>query len=194
MKYNPIRLNGNWDEGYALDVHVVESIFLGNDEHGKPHFENIRSEVGEAVFQLKYRNNISLLNELAETACDFIKNKWGIKIYGIIASPPSRARFNQPVFMLTQKIGEFLNVPYSLDFFTKNSTIEVKNMSIEEKAKLNTSDLIKKNGYLQSPNSNILIIDDLYNSGFSMNLVVNLLKEDKNIGKIYILTMTKTKR
>lgn len=193
MKYNPIKLYGNWDEGYALDVHVIESIFLGNDEVGNPHFDNLHSEIGEAIFQLKYRNNSSNLNELAETACNFIKNEWGIEIYGIIAAPPSKPRFNQPVFLLVQKIGEMLNIPYSLDFFRKNSNEQIKNMSLEEKYKLNTFNLITKHAYLQAPNSNILIIDDLYSSGFTMNLIVNLLKQDPNIGKVYILTMTKTK-
>lgn len=193
MIYNPIQLYGSWDEGYALDIHVIKSEFLGNDEFGYPHFDNIHSEVGEAIFQLKYRNNSYLLDELVQAACDFIKNRWQINIYGIVPVPPSQERVNQPVFQVAEKIANILGVHYSSKFFKKNSSIQVKNMTIEEKQKLDVSNLITKCYHLKNPNSNILIIDDLYSSGFTLNLVSNLLKQDPNIGKIYVLTMTKTK-
>lgn len=64
---------------------------------------------------------------------------------------------------------------------------------MEEKLKLDTSNLIIKCGHLIKEKSNILIVDDLYSSGFTMNLIVDSLKKDPNIGKIYVLTMTKTK-
>ncbi len=29
---NPIKLSGNWTEGYALDIHTIDSTFIGYDE------------------------------------------------------------------------------------------------------------------------------------------------------------------
>ena len=31
MGINPIKLEGDWDEGYALDVHTIHSEFLESD-------------------------------------------------------------------------------------------------------------------------------------------------------------------
>ena len=39
----------------------------------------------------------------------------------------------------------------------------------------------------------ILIVDDLYSTGATLNEVCKILKQDKNVGNIYCLVMTKTK-
>lgn len=40
---------------------------------------------------------------------------------------------------------------------------------------------------------NILLVDDLYSTGATLNECVKILREDQLLGKIYVLTMTKTK-
>ena len=40
---------------------------------------------------------------------------------------------------------------------------------------------------------NILLVDDLYSSGRTLNGCVNILKKDSNVLKIFVLTMTKTR-
>ena len=50
-----IKLEGNWDKGFAYDVHTLDSVYLGTDEFGHDQFKNTRSEMGELVFRLKYR-------------------------------------------------------------------------------------------------------------------------------------------
>ncbi|HBJ80225.1 MULTISPECIES: ComF family protein [Fusobacterium] len=192
MRYNPIKINGAWDEGYALDKHMLSSTFQGYDENGKTKYDSIRSDIGEALYQLKYRNNYAKLDELVNVAYEFIKNEWQIDIYAIIAAPPSKERVVQPVFILTEKIANLLNKPYATNFFKKNSTEQVKNMTSEEKENLKSSNSIIKQRYLKNPNSNILIIDDIYSSGLTTNQLVKLLKEDVNTGKIYVLAITKT--
>jgi len=39
MGINPIRLIGNWDDGYALDKHILQSILLGEDNYGHMLFD-----------------------------------------------------------------------------------------------------------------------------------------------------------
>lgn len=34
MSISPIKLIGNWDEGYALDKHIISSIPIGEDVYG----------------------------------------------------------------------------------------------------------------------------------------------------------------
>jgi hypothetical protein len=45
------KINGYWKAGYVLDNYMKRSEFLGNDENGLPKFDNIRTEVGESIFQ-----------------------------------------------------------------------------------------------------------------------------------------------
>ena len=42
--------------------------------------------------------------------------------------------------------------------------------------------------------TSILLVDDLYKTGETLNESINILKTDSNLHNIYILTMTKTKR
>lgn len=56
----------------------------------------------------------------------------------------------------------------------------------------NISGTIKQNKQLERK-ANVLIIDDLYSTGATLNEVCKTLKQDKNVGKIYCLVMTKTK-
>ena len=41
---------------------------------------------------------------------------------------------------------------------------------------------------------NVLIVDDLYSTGATLNEVCKILREDRNVMKIYVLAITKTKR
>lgn len=73
IKISPMQIVGEWTEGYALDIHIFKSIFLGHDEYGHPQFDNIRSEMGELVYRLKYRSDKSVIPTISETAAIFIK-------------------------------------------------------------------------------------------------------------------------
>ena len=61
MNVNVMKITGNWDLGYVLDWHVESSDFLGHNQFGRAEFDTKRSEIGEAVFQLKYRHDTSKL-------------------------------------------------------------------------------------------------------------------------------------
>ena len=41
---------------------------------------------------------------------------------------------------------------------------------------------------------NILVIDDLYDTGTTLNEVCTVLKKDKYVDKVFVLVMTKTRR
>jgi len=62
-----MRISDGWNLGYVLDWHVQKSEFLYHNELGKPIFETQRTEIGEAIFQLKYRQDQTKLDILAET-------------------------------------------------------------------------------------------------------------------------------
>lgn len=61
INISPIKLPGNWFEGFALDLHTISSEFLGYDEYGHEVFDTKRSEMGELLYRLKYGSDKSVL-------------------------------------------------------------------------------------------------------------------------------------
>ncbi len=72
---HPIKVSGRWREGFALDHHIVSSTYLGDDDYGHPMFDTKRTELGELLYRLKYTSDASVVDELANTAGQFV-NSW----------------------------------------------------------------------------------------------------------------------
>jgi competence protein ComFC len=72
---HPSRIPGRWREGFALDSHTVSSNYVGDDEYGHPMFDTKRSELGELLYRLKYSSDISVVDEIVDTAAEFL-NSW----------------------------------------------------------------------------------------------------------------------
>lgn len=106
LKYCPQPLRGPWREGYALDFHTVSSRRLGDDEFGRPLFDTRRSPLGEALFQLKYRNDASYLDQIVATVTAFLRTRnWSIHL--IAPTPPSNPRrTSQPVGRIADRLGQ----------------------------------------------------------------------------------------
>lgn len=184
----PIKLLGNWDEGYALDYHMLNSEFLGYDENGKERFKNTRTNVGELLYQIKYNHNKERLKELLNLMRSFL-DEWNIKymIDLLIAVPPSKQnRKYQPVFEIANLIGRYIDKPVDNAIFTKKDKLQAKDG-------YNIVGTIEKNRTFDKP-VNILIVDDLYSTGTTLNEVAKVLKKDINVRKIYVLVMTKTRK
>jgi competence protein ComFC len=198
MKSNPIKINGNWNDGYALDKHSISSYPVGINEHGHTEFYTTRTELGDSIYKLKY-NKLntdekinSVLNDITDTATAFILQNWGIKIDAIIPMPPSVPRSTQPVFLIARELGKKLNIPVFYNVVERLNSNQIKNLSQVEKGLLTYASFVKKNHNFSEP-VNILLIDDLYSSGTSANLVSKILKTDSNINNIYFLSISKTK-
>jgi len=56
MDVNVKNITGNWKAGVALDKHTIKSVPTGPNEYGHMQFDTTRTQVGEALFQLKNRN------------------------------------------------------------------------------------------------------------------------------------------
>ncbi|WP_341876684.1 hypothetical protein [Defluviitalea saccharophila] len=190
MPRKQISIYGDWEEGYAMDLHTLSSEYLGDDEYGRPIFNTIRSELGELLYKLKYRHDRSIINDIIKLISPFVI-QWtkSLNIDVIISMPPSnKNRTYQPVDVIAEQLAETLRIQYFKDFLIKNTDIESKNLndkSVISNSMTRTKRFLKK--------VNVLLIDDLYKSGASMNEAVRVLKEDKNINNIYVLALTKTR-
>jgi competence protein ComFC len=68
---------------------------------------------------------------------------------------------------------------------------QVKNLSLDQKDKVVRGSIIKHKKFKRKVD--ILLVDDLYQTGTTIKEVCNVLSKDRNVNNIYVLTMTKTK-
>lgn len=66
MNTNILKIDGEWKSGFVLDWHVDHSEFIGHNQFGHAEYDTVRTDVGEAVFQLKYRSDLSQIDPLAK--------------------------------------------------------------------------------------------------------------------------------
>lgn len=191
---NPIKIKGDWDDGYALDLHTLSSEFVGYDEYDHPRFDTKHSQIGELIYKLKYGNDYSVIDEIVDAAVIFIKDKWGNRIDYIIPIPPSKTdRQKQPVELLASKIAGRLNIEFNKDILIKiKDTGELKSIDDpDERTRILTNAFdIAQNAV---ENKNILLIDDLYRSGATIKTISNLLRKHGKVNKIYVLAFTRTR-
>ena len=110
VKANPMKIPGNWREGYVLDFHTIRSDFLGHDEFGHPMFDTQRSEIGELLYRLKYKSDRTVLNAIVDTVVDFI-HSWIPAVDAILPVPPSRqSRVYQPVLEIANDVSNRLKI------------------------------------------------------------------------------------
>ena len=186
------RLDGNWKTGFAYDLHTLSSEYLGQDEYGHDRYNNTRSEMGELVYQLKYRHDETVVGKIV----DLLQKINGLeKMEAIIPIPPSnKNRTNQPVFSIASELGKRLKTLVYLDFLAKtDGAIELKGINEQDKrAEHLESTMYIANNY-NLIGKKVLLIDDLYRSGSTLTLATNLLYHNVKVEDVYVLTMTKTR-
>lgn len=190
---NPRQIRGTWRQGYVLDYHTVSSTFLGHDEFGNPMFDTKRTEVGELLYQLKYRRNPQVLDALVAATIAFVQS-WSISPNALIPVPPTRTRRFQPVFEIALRLAEALVIPLHNDFVQKiRNTTELKNVF-----EYNDRIRLLENAYRVRDQSlrgkAVLVFDDLYRSGATLNAVTRVLYEQAQCSDVYVLALTRTRR
>lgn len=188
---NPVKIHGEWKKGYALDVHTLSSEYLGFDEFGNPQFDTKRTELGELLYQLKYHRKGEALEDLAKVEAAFVTN-WGIKLDAIVPVPPTKARRPQPLFDLASALGERLRLPVLESAVRAKNVAELKNVfDYGERMKLLEGAHSVREDSLRG--KSVLLLDDLYRSGATMNAVTKALYEQGNCANVYALAITRTR-
>ena len=184
-----IEIFGNWEKGFVFDIHIRSSTCLGNDEYGHLIFDNSRSPMGELVFQLKYRNKIENVDLIVELLLNEFSG-WDSFDY-IVPAPFSMNRINQPVNLIVANLANRVNVPM-LTVLEKESTEQLKNYTSEIKKREILLNSIKLKNKEAISEKNILLIDDLFDSGATLNVSTKILL-DNGASSVCVLAMTKTK-
>ena len=189
-----IEIKGNWKKGFSYDVHTLDSVYMGPNEYGRDRWNTTRSEMGELIYQLKYRSNTSVTERIVNLLGKF---KGLDEMEAIIPVPSTNiGRRIQPVSEIAKVLGNRVKVDVFEDILKKNSGgQELKNVEdiTERKNLLEEHMTIDSIQGLNLKGKNVLLIDDLYRSGATLKVATDLLYKYANVKDVYVLTMTKTR-
>lgn len=191
LKTSPRKLKGDWEAGYALDLHTVSSRFIGYNEYGYAQHKTTRTDVGERLYHLKYHSDESVVRVLGNTAAEFVREKkWPIDL--IVTVPPSQ-QGRETVNLLAKSIGECLSVPVCSDCVVKvKNTPELKCVTDMDK-RLEVLEGAYAVTEKDLRDMTVLLVDDLYRSGATVAAVVKSIKTRVHTKGIYLLTFTRTR-
>jgi competence protein ComFC len=188
----PMAISGRWHAGYVLDYHTLSSTYVGDDEYGHPTFDTRRSDVGDLLYRLKYRGDKSVLDELVDVAASFVRS-WNPGATILIPAPPSRPRAEQPVHLVADRLAAALGIPVHRDAVTRvKESPELKNVYayVERLRLLEGAHRIDASIVT---GQRVLLFDDLYRSGATMNTITAAPYEEGAAAEVYALALTRTR-
>lgn len=194
MEVQVKKLEGSWDLGYALHKHTLSSTYLGDDEYGHPRFDTTRSEPGEALYQLKYRSDWDQVAPIAaqlQTTLLPLFEKVGL----IIPMPASTIRARQPVDELAAELGRITGIPVFDNIVVKSPPPEgspqLKNLPSREEKDAALQGRFSINPSINNEGCwNALLLDDLFDTGATMDAVCQALRTYRKINQIYAAAIT----
>lgn len=191
MQVNVEQIVGIWDLGYSLDKHTIKSTPIGCNEYGHMQFDTLRPEVGEALFQLKYRSDYDQVPVIAAQMYEHLVNKFGFVSF-IIPMPPSKQRQRQPVTEISRELARLMQVPCLEDMLVKTKTTQAMKDIVSREEKIEKLiDAFTVNKIVKDGLYDILIVDDLFDTGSSLEAATRVLRSCKKIRKIYTATVTR---
>lgn len=190
---HPLEILGPWEKGYVLDNHLLWSEYAGTYESGHARFNKERSEVGQHLFQFKYRRDNAAAIHLIDTAAAFLRlQDWPIEF--VVPVPPSRFRFRSPpTTRLARGIGKSLKIQMSTRCVRKvKKTSEMKKLASSAQRKLALADAFRASRR-KAKGRTVLIIDDVYRSGMTISAIAKLLYIEADVRGVYVLAFTRTR-
>ena len=191
MKVSLREIQGPWDQGWVLDKHMLSSTYLGVDGYGHSRYNNIRTEVGEATYQLKYQHDWNQTKSLAQSLADNIYPK--LKSVGfIVPMPASTVRRRQPVTEVAEALGKMVKTPVFTDILRKASTGKsLKDLHTKDEKTVVIGDSFSINDEIKEAGQwNVLVVDDLFHTGASMEAACKVLRAYPKVSKIYVAALT----
>jgi len=190
LKVSLKQISGPWDQGWVLDKHMISSTFLGNDERGNPCFDNHRTEVGEATYQLKYQKDWNQVGPLAQAVATNVFPKLD-QVGFVVPMPASNVRPRQPVTEVAVELGRIVGKPVFSDLLRKAITGQsLKDLHSKAEKVAAIGDGFSVNDVIINAGCwNALVVDDLFDSGASMEAACTALRKCQKVRSIYVVAL-----
>ncbi|WP_274851423.1 ComF family protein [Serratia marcescens] len=190
MNVNIKQIYGNWNLGFAMDKHSIRSVPIGADEWGHMRFDTERTEVGEALFQLKYRDDWTKVQPLAQCLADSAVPLFN-NIGFILPMPASNVRQRQPVTEIAHNLAELIGKPCFDNLLVKApGGVSLKNLSTKDEKIEAIGDSFSVNDIIDGVGPwNVLIVDDLFHTGATMEAACGALRRYNKVANIYMLPL-----
>lgn len=191
MKVALKQIYGPWDAGWILDKHTLSSQCVGHNAQGHPVFDTTRTEVGEATFQLKYRSDWTQVQPLAQTLADHVFPKLA-SVGFILPMPASTARNRQPVTEIAESLGGIVGKVVFTDLLCKAANGQsLKDLGTKQEKMDAIGDSFSVKDKIANDGAwNVLLVDDLYHTGASMEAACKVLRAYPKVKKIYVAALT----
>lgn len=190
MQVNIKTLHGRFARGYALDKHSLFSIPAGYGANGHMQWHTLRTEVGEALYQLKYRQQRRHVLPLAQALQSHILPLLpGFSL--IVPMAPSHPRRQQPVAAIAHALGKLVGKPVFALLNKAAGSPLLKDLGSRREKEAALANTLILNRLIRSEGRwNALLLDDLYDSGASINAACDVLRSYEKIRDIFVATLT----
>ncbi len=191
MDVNIKQIDGNWELGFAMDKHMLWARPNGVNQWGYTNWEKERTPVGEAVYQLKYQEDWTQVQPLAaclhEHAFRLFEN-----IGFIVPMPASNRRDRQPVTEIANAFAALVNRPCFDNLLLKApGGVSLKDLDTKEEKVAAIGNSFSVNPMITNEGRwNVLVIDDLFHTGASMEAACNALRGYNKVGNVYVAALT----
>ncbi|GAC1393821.1 MAG: RecQ family ATP-dependent DNA helicase [Ktedonobacteraceae bacterium] len=148
------------------------------------------SRIGALVRRSKYENAGPFADELVSLAVDVIRRYYPIQtISGIVSVPPTKS--GKLVEEFARRVAAMLQVEYMSVLVKVHTTSEQKNFKNSEQKKNNVKNAFSVISPRLIADQNILLIDDIYDSGYILREVAQTLM-NAGVLTVYPFTITRT--
>ncbi len=191
MEVNIQQINGNWDLGYSLDKHVLSSVYIGHNQWGHPEFDSTRSEAGEALFKLKFRSEYNQIPIIGSQMYESLSGYFSSACL-VVPMPPSIARYRQPVVEIARELANNMGIPCYEELLVKTSdTPQMKDIESSEEKVETLVDAFSVNDQLGEGLYDVLVVDDLFDTGSSLEAATTVLRGYSKIRNIFVAVVTR---
>jgi len=192
MVLHPQGIKGPWQAGIVLDWHTVASQVTGQNEFGYPIFDNTRSEIGELLYQFKYRNDQNALQQIVRVTIEYLGEKVKGKIDVILPVPPSNST-RTVTSQIAKGLADGFHVGFSRTALMKiKSTHELKSVTDPEERKKALEGALKVDKQ-QLEGKSVLLVDDVYRSGATLSETTEVVTGQGKAKVVYVLAITRTR-
>jgi len=192
MKINIRPLAGNWTHGWALDQHTVHSSTGDADGFAPPVLDPEHAGIGEAMFRLKFRDDLTQVEPVARTVAAFVRGRPELAdISAVLPVPPSEWRRSyQPVEVVAARVGDLLRLPAPADYLLKTKPTKPLHGITDRRPRpeeLNDAFAIMDKCFA---NRHVLLFDDIYRSGQTLMAATVALLFQGNVAMVSVVTAT----